>query len=195
MMRSAISILILSLLISGSCKKDKVDKTYIPAYLEKMVPYKNNQTINFITTNGGILPTSVTVSRGFTEKSNCVGCAPYAIEEYANYEFKDGVHPFIRISIDVRPNIFMNIFSPADNYQIGNGFDFLTQEGSPQFLCNGPRQTCLSSIVLNGTTFTNVLEIISGASGPNDLVKAYYTVEKGLVGFKYGNGYTFSLKE
>jgi len=184
---------ILSLLIFASCKKNSLETTYVPSYLKQMVPYTNGQTIKFIDTYGGILETTVSATEGFVEKSNCAGCDPYARVEYINYDFKVGIYSFIQMSIDVRPNIFLGIFSPLDNYQVGGGFDFITQDGVQQPSCSAPRQTCLTSVILNGQTFTNVLEIISGATASNELTHAYYTVDKGLVGFKYGSGYTFSL--
>ena len=175
-----------------SCKKDKVETTYVPTYLKQMLPYTNGQSIRFIGSNGGIIEANISVTSGFVEKSNCASCEIYAREEYINYYFKVGIHPFAQFSADIRPIIFMSIFSPQDNYQIGGGFDFLIAEGMAQPICNGPRQMCLSNIVLNGQTYNNVLEVISGATGSNQLTKAYYTVTQGLIGFRYGNGFTFT---
>lgn len=189
------NIIITILLVIGSftsCKKDNVGITYVPAYLKQMLPYSNGQTIRFIDSNGGTIQANITVTSGITEKSNCASCPVYAKEEYINYEFKVGINQFIRISIDVRPNIFVSIFSPLDNYQIGNGFDFLVEEGIPQPVCNGPRQTCISSIILNGQTYTNILEVISGATSSTQLTKAYFSSTQGLIGFKYGSGFTYT---
>lgn len=193
-MRTTIaSFALLFIFIVISCKKsNKVGITYVPTYLKKMVPYTTGQAIRFIDSFGATLEAFVSMRSGVIEKRNCPTCDIYAREEYFYYSFMVGNHSFVQISVDVRPNVFMTIFSPTANFQTGGGFDFLMQNGVAQPICNGPRQTCLNSIVLNGQTFNNVLEIINGATGANQLIKAYYTVSQGLVGFKYGNAYTFS---
>ncbi len=185
-------IIILIVVLFSSCKKDKVGITYVPKYLKQMLPYSNGQTISFTDSTGNTLDATISVASAIIEKSNCASCPVYAKDEYINYNFFVGTHPFVQISVDVRPYIFMGIFSPLDNYQQGNGFDFMVEEGKSQPVCNGPRQTCLSSIVLNGRIYTNILEVISGATDSMQLTKAYYSATQGLIGFKYGSGFTYT---
>ena len=145
---------VLFLFLFTSCKKsNKVGITYVPAYLKQMVPYTSGQTIRFIDTFGGILEASVTVTSGIAEKSNCATCDVYERDEYFNYYFNVGNYSFVHISVDVRPNVFMSIFSPQDNFQTGGGFDFLMQDGVAQPICNGPRQT--SSVYWLDRLFTS----------------------------------------
>ena len=51
-----------------SCKKDKVETTYVPTYLKQMLPYTNEQSIGFIGNNGGIIEANISVSSDFVEK-------------------------------------------------------------------------------------------------------------------------------
>ena len=176
-----------------SCKKDKVPTTYVPDYLKQMLPYHDGQTIRF-NGNYGVIDAIISAKSGFITKSSCPSCDPYIREEYLEYHFNVGTTRFVKISVDVRPNVFLGIYSPLANFQSGGGFDFLTKEGLPQFICNGPRQTCLTSIVLNGKTYFNVLEIRNGTSA-DQIIEAYYSVEKGLIGFAYGNGSIYYLVE
>lgn len=185
----------LLLIAITSCKKDTINTVYVPSWLRQMIPYTNGQSVSFINSSGGIIQVTVTESNSFVEKSSCPGCTPYVREESIKWKFFSGSSNFADIQVDNRPNVFMSIMSPLDNYQIGGGFDFLTQDGSSQFICSGPRQTCIPSITLNGKTFTNVLEITNGSPVANRLYRAYYTLSKGLVGYIYGNGDGYALNQ
>ena len=198
-MKNNVSVLLLFFLsFVLSCRKDLgpgIPTLYVPESLKQMLPYKNGQIIRYISTSGHLIEASISMETKIWEKSNCIGCTPYEREETIGYEFLVGTNPFVRLSIDTRPIIFMSIFSPVDNYQIGGGFDFNTVPGVPQPACSGPRQYCLPSVTLNGNTYTNVLVATNGTTAAKDITKAYYIISKGLIGFEYGNGYTYSLKE
>ena len=193
MIKNKISLLLLfASVLLFSCKKDKIDTVYVPDYLKQMLPYSDGQIIHFVDSNGETTEATIIMTSGFQEKSNCPSCPVYIREEYYKYAFKVGNRQFIQLDVDVRPNIFMSIFSPLDDFQFGAGFDFMTQDRVAQFICNGPRQTCINSIILNGKIYTNVLEIISGAVAADQLTKAYYSTTLGLIGFRYGNGFTYT---
>ncbi|MCW3080618.1 hypothetical protein [Segetibacter sp.] len=194
-MRRFITLSICLALILSSCHKEKFPTRYVPDSLKQMVPYRDADVIQYANASGSILNVRIGKEGGFIEKSTCVGCEPYEREETIGYVFYVGVKTLVRLSIDTRPFIFMTIYSPEDNYQIGGGFDFATVEGVPLPLCspNLPRQKCLSSVTLNGKIYYNVLEANNFTTAPKELSKAYYTVEKGLVAFSYGNGNTYSL--
>jgi len=185
---------LLLLLLFVSCEKEKYKTVYVPSYLKQMLPYKDGQKLHYSSNYGLTIETIVSVKSNMIKKSACTTCDPYIQEEYIEYTFNVGLKTLAIISVDNRPNIFMDIFSPHDNYQIGAGFDFWTIEGEPKPMCNVPRQLCLNTVTLNGKTHMNVLEI-TGGTGNNQLAKAYHTVEKGLIGFSYGNGNTFALVE
>lgn len=189
-------LFVVSIPVLNSCKKSKgndVETVYVPAYLKQMLPYNDGQNISYINGAGNTVNATVQKTTYWSTVSACQGCPVTKKIEYYVYKFLVGTTTFVYISIDNRPNIFMSIFSPQDNYNIGGGFDFLVTEGVAQPVCSAPRQTCVSSVTLNGITYNNVLEIISGATQPNQLVKAYYTVAQGLIGFSYGSGVTYRL--
>lgn len=198
-MKTHISVLFLFFLsLTSSCHKDlgpDIPISYIPESLKQMLPYKKGQIIRYISTSAHLIEASISMQTTIVEKHNCQSCPAYEKEEIISYEFLVGTKPFVRLSIDTRPIIFMSILSPVDNYQIGGGFDFNTMPGIPQPACTGQRQYCLPSITLNGTTYTNVLVSTNGPTAGHVLSKAYYITSKGLIGFEYGNGYTYSLKE
>jgi hypothetical protein len=184
------------LLVIASCKKEKLATTYVPAYLKQMLPYTDQQELRFARVPNPPNPSfnaKVKITSYISEQSACMNCPPNKRIEYIRYRFYDGNRSFAEFTIDNRPYIFLSIMSPLDNYNIGAGFDFSVTEGVAVPVCNGPRQTCIGSITLNGVAYSNVLEVISGSTAPNELTKAYYTVEKGLIGFKYGSGETFNL--
>lgn len=187
-------LLLLSLSITSllySCKKDnKVPLTQVPAWLKQMVPYQPGQVIRFDNGTGGIISATVEKTTLISEQSGCAGCPVSKRVEYFEYYIKAGSNRFIELIIDYRPVVFLRIWSPADNYQVGSGLDFQVIDGQTQFDCNGPRQSCLPSITLNGTTFNDVLETRN--TGSPNIVKAYYTIAQGVVGFAYANGATYS---
>jgi hypothetical protein len=196
-MKTIVSFCLISFLIlTASCKKDKEkDITiFVPAYLKQMLPYTNGQIIRYTKGSGSPVEATVSVTTDFSLHASCASCAPYSREEYITYDFNVGTLRFMQLGIDNRPNIFMSIMSPEHNFQIGGGFDFLTETGIAQPICNGPRQTCIPSIILNGKTYLNVLEISNGNPPFNQINKAYYTVSQGLIGFVYGSGLTYSLE-
>jgi hypothetical protein len=98
------------------------------------------------------------------------------------------------MSFIVTPETYigLSIYSPVDNYQVAGGFDFSVESGVSQGSCFAQRQACLPSVILNGKTFTNVLEI-TAMGGSSSAVKAYHTVSHGIVGFKHSNGTTYAL--
>lgn len=184
--------LLLALFIS-SCKKEGINTIYVPASLKQMLPYSNNKKVRFGNSAGYSFESTVLVTQNFIVKSNCSGCPPYVREEYINYELVTGQKIFAQLSIDNRPVIFMSVFSPFNFFESGSGFDFETVAGSPAPVCSGIRQRCIDSKTLNGVVYDNVLEIISGATEPDKIVKAYYTVDKGLIGFEFGDGVVMYL--
>ena len=195
-MRTNISWCALFLLfLVVSCRKDKIPTLPASPELKKMLPYQNGQIVRFASTQGRVVEAVVTTKMGVVKKSACATCDVEVYEEYMECIFTAGTRPFVQMSVDNRPNVFMTISSPEDNYQIGGGFDFATIEGTSQPSCTAPRQACLDSVVLNGKTYPKVLEVISGANGSSQLTKAYYTVNKGLLAFAYGNGNTYLLVE
>jgi hypothetical protein len=184
--------IIVALLFLNSCKKDKVEVTPVPDYLQKMIPYKVGETIIYRNENGAIITATVEKESYISEQSACSGC-PVAIRtEIIKCKLVTGGKRFIDFQLDNRPIVFLGIWSPLENYQTGGGFDFYVTEGISQPICNTSRQTCLPSVILNGTTYINVLEIYNGGT-PDKISKAYYTVEKGVIGFRYSNGTTYSI--
>lgn len=197
-MRTNISWCALFLLfLVVACRKDKIPTLQASPELKKMLPYHNGQIVRYASTQGRVVEAVVTAKTGVIKKSACANCDAYIYEEYMECVFTaiNVSRPFVHMSVDNRPTVFMTIHSPEDNYQVGGGFDFTTIEGTSQPSCTAPRQTCLDSLVLNGKTYSKVLEVISGANGSTQLTKAYYTVNKGLLGFTYGNGNTYLLVE
>lgn len=183
------------LFMAGSCKKEKTPSMFVPEYLKKMLPYRNGQVVRYANPFGRSVEATVAINSRIIKKANCPSCDASVLEETIGYVFTSGGKTFVNISIDTRPHIFMSIYSFIDNFQVGAGFDFETMEDVPQPSCNAPRQSCLSSVMLNGNWYTDVLQVISGASGDAQLTKAYYTVSKGLIGFAYGSGITYTLVE
>lgn len=182
------------LLTLFSCKKDTVETKYVPAWIKQMLPYTNGQVVTFVNGSGHEVQAVIEMKYGYVEKSACAGCDPYVREQWVSINFTVAARPFINMSADVRPDIFLTIFSPLDNFQVGAGFDFKTEEGVAKPSCSAPRQTCVGTKILNGTTYPDVLEVISGATASNVLTKAYFTISKGVIGFAYGDGTTYSLK-
>ena len=105
-----VSLLFLSFLLPA--KKIKWIKPYVPAYLKQMLPYTSGQAIRFIDSNGGIIDATISMNSGFTERSNCASCPLHSREEYRSYFFSVGTYPLIRLNVDVRPVVFMSIYSP-----------------------------------------------------------------------------------
>lgn len=195
MMRTSISwcTLFLLCLMAACSKKEQVQTLRLSAELRRMLPYVDGQTVSFTNGQGTTIEAKVNVKKGTTKKSACNNCEEYVYEEFMECNMTVGGKQFVQMSVDSRPLVFMSIYSPEDNYQVGAGFDFATIEGTSQPSCNAPRQTCLDSVsVGGGTTYNRVLEITNGVgNSSNQLVKAYYTVNRGLVGFSYGNGITY----
>ncbi|MFT3912414.1 MAG: hypothetical protein QM737_23505 [Ferruginibacter sp.] len=177
-------------------KKDNIETIYVPEYLKQILPYHEGQSVSYLSSGGGTIDAVVKINSYYSTVAACASCEMHR-EEAIEYTFNvaNVYNPFVRIGIDNRPNIFMTIFSPAHDYKTGSGFDFLTETNIAQPISNGPRQTCHASMVLNGKTYNNVLEILNG-SDPGTLSRAYYTVDKGLIGFSYsGGGYIYTLVE
>ncbi|AXY73168.1 hypothetical protein D3H65_03900 [Paraflavitalea soli] len=188
-------ILLSFLLMAGLCNKEKTNAVYVPDHLKLMLPYTNGQVVQYSSPVGRVVQATVAITSRIAKKAYCASCDPSVLEETISYVFTASGKTFVNISVDTRPRIFMSVYSPLDNFQVGAGFDFETMEDVAQVSCNAPRQSCLSSVVLNGKTYTNMLQVISGASADAQLTKAYYTVNKGLIGFAYGNGTTYTLVE
>ncbi len=198
MMRTSISwcaLFILCLLAACSKKEQDLQTLFLSDQLKQMLPYGNGQTVKFTSNQGATIEAAVNVKRGTTKKSACATCEAYVYEEFMEINMTVGGKPFINMSVDSRPIVFLSIFSPEDNYQIGAGFDFATIEGTSQPSCNAPRQMCFDSLAIGGTyTYNRVLEISNGVSNSsNQLTRAYYTVNRGVIGFAYGNGITYRL--
>lgn len=188
-------ILLSFLLMAGICNKEKTNAMFVPDHLKLMLPYTNHQVVRFASPFGRVVEATIAINSRIAKKAYCASYDPSVLEETISYVFTASGKTFVHIAVDTRPKIFMSIYSPLDNFQVGAGFDFETLEEAAQYSCNAPRQSCLSSVVLNGKTYTHVLEVISGASGDAQLAKAYYTVNKGLIGFAYGSGITYTLEE
>ena len=186
--------LVLIMIFITSCKKgNDVETIVVPDYLKQMVPYVDSQTVRFKNNLGTIILSTVSKKHEYIERTSCPGCDVYAREEFIRYTLKVDTMPFVQLSIDNHPYISLFLFSPENGYLSGLGFNFSTMQGTPQPNCNTGRQTCLDAVTLNGITFNNVLEIDSGVSANNQLSKAWYTISKGLVGFRYWNGKTYNL--
>lgn len=175
-----------------SCKKDEIPVTRVPGYLKAMLPYVNGETVRFSRNGGSPFPAQVSVEFNLATVSSCQGCDDIRKIETMDARLTVNGRAFINFGVDNRPNVFLSIMSPDNFFTSGSSFDFLVEDGVSQFLCNAPAQTCLASVVLNGQTFYNVLEISHGIA-PDAITQAYYTIQDGLVGFKYGSGVTYSL--
>lgn len=197
MRTSILSCVLLLCLVFACSKKEQVQTLLLPEQKLQMLPYTNGQTVRFTSNQGATIEAVVNVKKGTVKKTSCNNCTDYIYEEFMEVSMAVGNKQFVTMSVDSRPVVFMSIYSPEDNYQIGAGFDFATIEGTSQPSCNAPRQECLDSLALDGgITFSRVLEISNGVTNSsNQLAKAYYTVNRGLVGFSYGNGITYQLKQ
>lgn len=195
MKKYSLLIVLSFLLMAGICNKEKTNAVFVPDHLKLMLPYTNGQVLRYTSPFGRVVEATVAINSRIAKKAYCASCDPSVLEETISYVFTASGKTFANMAVDTRPKIFMSIYSPLDNFQVGAGFDFETMDETPQASCNAPRQSCLSSIVLNGKTYAHVLEVISGASGDAQLTKAYYTVSKGLIGFAYGSGITYTLVE
>lgn len=184
-------IAIISLSLLFACNKDKVTIRRIPDNVHRILPYVEGQAIRFVSNNGNSLTSKVTL------KTEIIG--PFISNgetfkvETMSYKLMMGTQPLVEGSIDNNYIVFMNIWSPEDNYKKGVGFDFYTDQIAAKPLCSGPRQTCVSMVTLNGKTFNDVLKIENGSSySPYDyLSKAWFSVDKGLIGFQYYSGTTY----
>jgi hypothetical protein len=157
MMRTSISLCVLFLLcfMAACSKKEQVQTLFLSDQLKQMLPYGNGQVVRFSNGQGTTIEAAVNVKRGTTKKSACANCDAYIYEEFMEVNMTVGSKPFVTMSVDNRPIVFMSIFSPEDNYQIGAGFDFATIEGTSQPSCNAPRQTCFDSLSVGGGTAYN----------------------------------------
>ena len=194
-MKPLISIITIFLLISSCRKSDNLETITVPAFLKQMVPYIDSQVVRFKNNSGNIITSIVSVKHEYIERTSCATCEVYLREEFIRYNLMAGSMPFVQLSIDNRPYISLFIFSPDNGYQSGLGFNFSTMQGVAEPNCNTGRQTCLDSVIINGVTYYDVLEIDSGVTANDQLSKAYYTINKGLVGFRYGSGITYGLLE
>lgn len=185
-----LSIIIL-LHFFGCKKKEDVELRKIPANVRQLVPYTEGQRIMFSSPQGGSLQTTVRLASEVTSERIENGVR-YKVE-ILNYKMMMGSQPLVEGSIGNLPVVFLNIWSPLDNYQRGGGFDVLTDDIEAKFLCNTGRQTCTPYITLNGKTFNNVTLVSGGTvNGIGDhLTKAWYTVDQGLIAFAYNTGVTY----
>ena len=199
-MKRYITVLFLFfLLLTSSCHKDlgpEIPISYVPGSLKQMLPYKNGQVIRYISNSGHLIEASISIQTIIMDKHRCQGCPVYEREEIITYTFSAATGTFIQITVDTRPFIFIKIFSPVDNYISFRDFTINTIDGVPQPACNQPRHSCVPVITLNGTTYTDVLiRTTDGGLAAKDIIKAYHSSSKGLVGFEYGDGTIYSLKE
>jgi hypothetical protein len=190
-----LSKLLFFLVIFSSCKKSEPDgiKVYVPAYLKAMLPYTNGQSVAFSNGSGQTLNASVAIVSTFYNTGVCGSCASSSNPELLTYTVSVGANKFFVFKLNPEPYIYLSVYSPVDNYVNAGAFDFLGQNGISQPSCGAAGQACLTSITLNGITYTDVLEITVESTFVTNLRKAYYTVDKGLVGFVYANGTTNNL--
>lgn len=190
-MRSTIILCLSFLLISfTACKKNENEapKIYVPAYIRAMAPYTNGQVVSFSNGTGMVVQSTVNITSKFEYDGVCGSCT--ANHESITYTFKAGPAVFIKYVLSTQPYYALNIASPLDNYVGGGIFDFIGFPDVSQFSCGAQNHACYPSITLNNKTFTDVLEVSSASS---TLVKAYFTVSRGIVGFKHSNGTVFAL--
>lgn len=196
-MRSNIIISLLSLLIIAfsSCKKSTTERTkvYVPAYLKAMAPYTNGQSLSFRNGSGQVVNATVSITSTFSSSPVCGGCPDVPNPELLTYSLNAGTNKFIVLEMSPESYINLSVYSPLDNFQSRGGFNFSVDAGLTHGSCFAQGQTCLSSISLNGKTFTDVVEITASFSGSSSPVKAYHTVSQGIVGFKYANGTAYAL--
>jgi hypothetical protein len=194
--KNIINLFILLLIASSSCKKfkdyDDCPKVYVPSYIKAMVPYSAGQSVSFSNGSGQVVNATVSITSKFVYTPVCSACGNPYNGEYITYSLNAGSNKFMIFIVTPDTYIPFDIYSPLDNYQIPGGFTFEVEPGVSQGSCYVPRQVCLTSITLNGKTFTNALEITSQGGG-SSVVKVYHTVSQGIVGFRYANGTTYAL--
>jgi len=191
-MKTKLLAILSIIFLATSCrKKDDVELWKIPPNVRQLLPYTEGQKITFSSPQGGSLQTTIKLSSEVTSERISNGVR-YKVE-ILNYKMMIGSQPLVEGSIGSVYVIFLSIWSPLDNYQRGGGFDVLTDDKEAKLLCNTGRQTCLPTVTLNGKTFNNVILVSGGTvNGIGDhLTKAWYTAEKGLLGFAYNNGITY----
>ena len=158
-----------------------------------MAPYTNGQSVNFSNGSGQVVNATVSITSAFSSTPICSGCPDVPNPEQLTYSLNAGANKFIVFEMSPEAYITLSVYSPLDNFQSKGGFNFSVDAGLIHGSCFAQGQTCLSSITLNGKTFTDVVEITAVFSGSTSPVKAYHTVNQGIVGFKYTNGTTFAL--
>ena len=178
-----------------ACTKSKTERTkvYVPAYLKAMAPYTNGQSLSFSNGSGQVVNATVSITSTFSSSPVCGGCPDVPNPEQLTYSLNSGTNKFIVFEMSPETYITLSVYSPLDNFQSRGGFNFSVDAGLIHGSCFAQGQTCLSSIILNGKTFTDVVEITAVFSGSSSLVKAYHTVSQGIVGFKYANGTIYAL--
>lgn len=179
-----------------SCKKkdDEGIKVYVPNHIKAMAPYTQGQRVNFSNGSGHNIQADVSINSVFYNVGVCGSCANHPNPETLTYTLKVGTANFAAFVLTPDTYIQLTVYSPINNYQSSAGFNFSAEKDVPQHSCVVTwSQRCLSSITLNGKTFTNVLEISSSSPDLNAPQKAYHTVSKGLVGFTFQNGTIYTL--
>ena len=188
--KTLIGLFALLIITCNSCK-DKFKtgpEEYVPAYIKAMVPYTNGQTLSFSNGSGQIITATVSVTSKFTYSGVCSNCSSTPNPEIITYTLNAGANKFMEFIVDPQPYVRFTIYSPLQNYQFANNFNFLVEPGVAQLSCVAGGQVCLPSITLNGKTFINVVEI--SGTGQD---RAYHTASQGIVGFKYANGTIYTL--
>lgn len=171
-----------------SCAKEKAKTPVVPVseYLQKIVPYTDGQTFLFMSSEGDEIEVRAQVEKNSITVPSCENCDIMHEVEYMSYILWDGAKMLAKITVDNRPRVFMAISSPLSDYVYGANFDFSVAEDSDDAVCEA--QAC-KMFTLNGHIFSNCIEIRNGA-GPH---VAYYSVEKGIVGFTYNDGPVYFL--
>ncbi|MBC7935110.1 MAG: hypothetical protein H7Y86_07105 [Rhizobacter sp.] len=193
MQQKLLLISLVFIIFGYGCKDDQSTTIATPAYLKAIVPYVQGQTFKYKASGGGIINVTMNVSSHFQSQAACSGCEETVVEK-VRYSFNTNGGLMVEMNIDNRPIIFMTIWSPTENLQLGTGFDLMTANGTATLLCNTGNQVCLPSVTLNGRTFTDVIELTNG-NQPDKITRAYYNLQQGLVGFVYGNGLTYRLED
>jgi len=194
--KTIINLFSLLIIVFNSCKKANPNfpEIYVPAYLKAMVPYTDGQSVSFSNGTGQVVNATVSITSTFVYTPVCSSCGSPYNGENISYTLNAGSNKFMEFTVKPYSYIQFTIYSPHNNYQPAGAFNFSVESGVSQGSCFAQGQTCLSSIILNGKTFTNVLEIAKQApAGSPYIVKVYHTVSQGIVGFAYGNGTTFAL--
>jgi hypothetical protein len=174
------------------CCKRKIAIIELASYKSGMMPYKHGQQAVFASNINDTVVTTIKDIREILERAPCANCATDQRIVVYRYQFMKGDKQFALIETDNRPLINVTVRDKFSNYQRGHVFSIITNEIT-SFSCDEARHNCLDSVVLNGKTFKNVLEISTGSTDATSVNISYYSKTLGFIGFKYSNGETYVL--